>query len=207
MVLVVAILTVAVTSAYALRLWLLTWSGPGREASASVHEAPAVMSVPLVLLAIPTVAFGFSALVSTWLPTWIRASATEPLGAAEALTPEAATIVLSVGAVIVGAGSALLARKREPLGRGRFGSFVAGGLGIDAIYEGLVVRPFLVVVGWVTTFDRSAIQRSVSGVGVGTLKVGSLLQRPYRGDVQRYVSTAVTAAVVAIVVMLVAVAT
>jgi len=53
----------------------------------------------------------------------------------------------------------------------------------------------------------SAIQRSVSGVGAGTLKAGWLLQRPYRGDVQRYVSAAVTAVVVAVVVMLVAVAT
>jgi NADH-quinone oxidoreductase subunit L len=108
---------------------------------------------------------------------------------------------------MAGAGLALLGRKHETFGRGRFGPVVAGGFGVDAVYEGLVVRPFLVVVGWVTAFDRSAIQRSVSGVGVGTLKAGSLLQRPYRGDVQRYVSTALTAVVVAVVVMLVAVAT
>jgi NADH:ubiquinone oxidoreductase subunit 5 (subunit L)/multisubunit Na+/H+ antiporter MnhA subunit len=165
------------------------------------------MSVPLVLLAIPTVVFGFSALVSTWLPTWIRANATEPLGATEALTPEVATIALSVIAAIAGAGAALLARKRETPGRGRVGSFVAAGFGVDAVYEGLVVRPFLAVVGWVTAFDRSVIQRSVGGVGVGTVRAGSLLQRLYRGDVQRYVSTAVTAVVVAVVIMLVAVAT
>jgi hypothetical protein len=39
------------------------------------------------------------------------------------------------------------------------------------------------------------------------MRAGSLLQRLYRGDVQRYVSTAVTAVVVAVVIMLVAVAT
>ena len=206
-VLVVAIITIAVTAAYALRLWLLTWSGPQRDARAGVSEASAAMYVPLVLLAVPAVVFGFSALNVAWLPTWIQANATEPLGTTEALTPEAATIVLSVVAVASGAGAVLIALNREMLGRGRFGSFVAGGLGVDVVYEVLVVRPFLVIVGWVAAFDRLAIGRSVSGVAVGTLTAGSLLQRLYRGDVQRYVSTAVTAVVVAVVVMLVAVAT
>ncbi len=205
-VLVVSILTIAVTAAYALRLWLLTWSGQRRDAS-EIHEAPAVMYVPLVALAVPVVMFGFSALERGWLPTWIQATATEPLRTVEALTPEAATVAMSVVAVIVGAGTTLVFRRREVFARGRAGSFVAGGFGFDAVYEGLVVRPFLVAVGWVTAFDRTAIQRSVSGVGVATLSVGSLLQRPYRGDVQRYVSAAVTAVVVAVVVTLVAVAT
>ncbi|MCZ3388467.1 MAG: NADH-quinone oxidoreductase subunit L [Actinomycetia bacterium] len=206
-VLVVSILTIAVTAAYAQRLWLLTWSGPRRDSSSGVREVPAVMFVPLVVLVVPAVVFGFSALERAWLPTWIQATVTEPLGTAEALRPEVATVVLSVVAVIVGAGAALVFRHRETFARGRAGSFVAAGFGFDAVYQGLVVRPFLVVVGWVTAFDRSAIQRSVSGVGVGTLRAGSLLQRPYRGDVQRYVSSAVTAVVVAIVVMLVAIAT
>ncbi len=104
-------------------------------------------------------------------------------------------------------GAALLARNREWSTGGDGSSFLARGLGVDAVYEGLVVRPFLVLVRWVTAFDRSAVQRTVSGVGSGTLRAGLLLQRPYRGDVQRYVSTAVTAVVVAIVIMLVAVAT
>ncbi len=206
-VLVVSILTIAVTAAYALRVWLLTWSGPRREAASGVHEAPAVMWVPLVALSVPTVAFGFSALKDGWLPTWIQATATEPLGTVEALAPEAATIGLSVVAIMVGAGAALAARRHESFDRGSEGSFVARGFGVDAVYEALVVRPFLVMVGWVMVFDRSAIQRTVSAVGSGTLRAGGLLQRPYRGDVQRYVSTAVTGVVVAIVILLVAVAT
>ncbi len=74
-VLVVAIITIAVTAAYALRLWLLTWSGPQRGARAGVSEASAAMYVPLVLLAVPAVVFGFSALNVAWLPTWIQANA------------------------------------------------------------------------------------------------------------------------------------
>ena len=56
-------------------------------------------------------------------------------------------------------------------------------------------------------FDRSAIQQAVSGVGSGATSAGSLLQRTYRGDVQRYGSTALTAGIVAVVIVLVAVAT
>lgn len=202
-----SVLTIAVTAAYALRLWLLTWTGPRRSAASSIHEAPAVMYLPLIVLAVPSIFFGLLALEANWLPTWISATATEPGGTAEGLTPEAATVVLSVLAVVIGAGAALLLRNRETLPRSRTVAFVAGGFGVDAVYERLIVRPYLAGVGWVCAFDRSAIQRSVAGVGVETQKAGSLLQRPYSGDVQRYVSVAVTAVLVAVVVMLVAVAT
>ena len=51
-----ALLTVAVTAAYATRLWLRTFFGESRVAAGvQPHEAPPLMRWPLVVLAVPTV--------------------------------------------------------------------------------------------------------------------------------------------------------
>ncbi len=205
LVLVVAVVTIAVTAAYALRLWMLTWVGPRRGEARPIHETPPVMYVPLVLLAVPTLLFGFTALDVGALPTWIQANATQPLATPGALTPGLLTIALSVTALLVGVGVGLRGRWSSGIGDGR--SFLARGLGVDAAYDWLAVRPLLVLVRWVTEFDSGVIQRTVSGVGVGTVASGRQLQRTQRGDVQRYVSAALTALIVAVVITLVAVAT
>ena len=205
MVLVVAVVTVAVTAMYAVRLWLLTWTGPRTGPVGDAHEVSPVMYVPLVVLAVPTLLFGALALDADALPTWIRATATEPLAGAEALTPEVLTIALSVVAVLIGALLGLRASRRDEGDRGS--SLLANGLGVDAAYDWLAVRPFLGVVRWATRFESHVIDRAVAGVGSSTAATGAQLQRPYRGDVQRYVSRALTAVIVTVVIVLVAVAT
>jgi len=206
-VLVVSVLTIAVTATYALRLWLLTWSGTRRDQSRDAHEVSPVMYVPLIVLAVPAVLFGVAALDADFLPTWIKATATEPLGVPEALAPEALTIALSVVAVLVGVVFGIRAGRRGAVEQGHSRSFLAQGLGVDVAYDRLVVQPFLVVVRWTTRFDSRVVERAVAGVGSGATGAGSRLQRGYRGDVQRYVSTALTALIVAVVIIAVAVAT
>jgi NADH-quinone oxidoreductase subunit L len=48
MVLLVAVVTIAVTAAYALRLWLLTWSGGTRSEVRETHDRSALLTGPLV---------------------------------------------------------------------------------------------------------------------------------------------------------------
>ena len=204
-VLVVAVLTVAVTAAYALRLWVLTWAG-SRRSAAMAREAPPLMTVPLVLLAIPSVFFGWLAWSSAWLPTWILAGATEPETGPAALDAALGTALVATTSAAAGAGLWLLIRARI----GHWlpaGGVVASGFGVDRAYEALVVKPFGWVVGRVTSFDRAVIARAVTETGSGAQAVGSGLQRQHRGDVQRYVSAAFTSLVVVLVLVLVAVAT
>ena len=165
-----------------------------------------LMTVPVVLLAIPTVSFGWLAWSSAWLPTWILAGATEPETGPAALDAALGTALMATTAAAAGAGLWLLIR-------GRIGhwlpadGFVASGFGVDRAYEVLVVKPFGWVVGRVTAFDRTVIARAVTETGSGAQAVGSGLQRQHRGDVQRYVSAAFTSLVVVLVLVLVAVAT
>jgi NADH-quinone oxidoreductase subunit L len=206
LVLAVSVVTIAVTAAYALRLWMLTWSGPQRDRNGPVREVSSVMYLPLVVLAVPTVIFGALALDTDALPTWIKATATEPSGVPIALTPEMLTITLSVVAVLVGVAVGLRVGRRGDVALGDT-SLLARGMGVDAAYDRLVVQPFLALVRWTTRFDRHVIERGVAGVGSGTAGTGSLVQGTYRGDVQRYATTALTAVVVAVVIVVVAVAT
>ena len=207
MVLIVAVTTIAVTAAYALRLWLVMWVGPRAASLPRVHEASAVMYVPLVLLAIPTVLLGTAGLSEGWLPAWIQASVTEPLAQPVALTPQPWTIAMSGIALLLGFGLGVRVARRWAGPANGFGSFVASGMGVDAVYDALVVRPFLWLVNATTAFDRGVLERGVSSVGSGTVGAGTRLQRLQGGNVQRYVSTAIAALIVAVVVTLVTVAT
>ena len=69
LVLVVGLVTVAVTAAYVTRLWLMTFFDRPRSPVAA-HESSPVMRWPLVLLAVPTVLLGLVGLRDEWLPDW-----------------------------------------------------------------------------------------------------------------------------------------
>lgn len=207
LVLVVSVMTIAVTAAYAVRLWSLVWVGPRRGSAheGSVHEGPAIMVAPLVVLAIPSITFGLLVLDADLLPRWMAATATEPLSQASDLTPVALTVVVSIVAVVGGAVGWWLVRSRVDAWLPAHG-VVSRGFGVDAVYEALVVRPFVWLARLTTAGDQRVIARAVSGVGAGAQATGAALQRPHRGDVQRYLSTALTAGIVVLVLVLVAVA-
>jgi NADH-quinone oxidoreductase subunit L len=202
LVLVTAALTIAVTAAYSLRVWSLTWLGE-RRSTTLLHPPGLPMTLPLLVLAVPTVLFGLTGLSDGALPAWIAATATEP-GAGVAFTPEAVTITVSVLAVLLGLAGYLVGRGRVPSG---LCSFATGGFGLDTLLDRAVVRPFRSVTVGVDLVDRRLIGRGVSEVGRATSGAGALVQRTQRGDVQRYVSVAVTSVVVAVVLVLVTVAT
>ncbi|MFL6181395.1 MAG: NADH-quinone oxidoreductase subunit L [Actinomycetes bacterium] len=205
LVLVVSIMTIAVTAAYATRLGALTWLG-GRRSAMTAREGPAVMTVPLVLLAVPTVFFGWLGWTHQWLPAWMAATATQPLSPVTDLSPELLAALASTLAVVAGVLAWVLGRRQISRWLPE-GGFAAGGFGMDTAYEWLVVRPYLWLVRRVTAFDRRVIARTVAEVGASTQLVGAGIQTRHRGDVQRYISAAFTAIVVVLVLLLVAVAT
>jgi len=209
-VLATSLVTIAVTAAYATRVWLRTFAGRYR-GGGQPHEAPVAMRWPLVLLAVPAAVFGFTGLVASWFPTWSWPSATTAMDP-EALPPAPLTTVLSV--LLVAAGASVIARRwrSDPAGDptppdGPFASSAQSGFGWDAVYEAVAVRPFTAVTGLTSAVDDRLIGRTVQRVGELTNTLGAGVQKAHRGLVQKALTAALTVTVLGLVVVAVAVST
>ncbi len=170
-------LTVFLTAAYMFRVVLLAFFGH-RNADGQPHEAPALMTVPLWILAILTVAMG----------------ARFAFGGGEAHHPPAWLTALSLG--LAGAGvllalatyqwnvvsPAALSRAVGPLdflARRRYG--------IDATYALLyrgILLGFSRLIGWI---DRYLVDGLLNVASAWTLRAGDLLRRIQSGQAQDYV--------------------
>src|SRR4029079_17732586 len=108
-VLLSALATVVVTAAYSLRLLLRTFAGEYRGAG-HPHDAPALMTWPLVVLAVPAALLGVVGLSTSWLPAWLGAGA----AGAERLAPARAPPVWSLALVALGGLAVWTVWRRDP---------------------------------------------------------------------------------------------
>ena len=57
---ITGLVVAAITAFYAMRMWLMAfWGEPRTDAAAHAHESPLVMTVPLVILAVPSALIGW----------------------------------------------------------------------------------------------------------------------------------------------------
>ncbi len=148
------------TAFYMTRLMLYTFHGPNRTGEAArphLHEAPWVMTGPLVVLGVLSAAGGALNLpeligggqrLAHWLEPVTRASAAlwaeAPVGAATEWTLIAFAVVVAltgiVGALRLLRPEALVPAKQAPLERG-LGKLLWKKWYVDEIYDTLIVRP------------------------------------------------------------------
>jgi len=191
-----ALTTVAVTGAYATRAWLRTFFGqrapqphPLPElqpasgtphavqtavppaAYTAVHEAPATMRWPILVLAVPALLLG---LVRVGDVHW----GTAALGLAVAL----------LGAGVVYAAwrsdsmrdpARLLGPFRAPCERAFY---------VDSLYAGLFVRPTLLLASLVARTDSRVVDGAVRGSGQATLGLARLVRLAQNGNAQLYIT-------------------
>jgi NADH-quinone oxidoreductase subunit L len=210
LVLVVGLATVAVTAAYSTRLWLRTFFGrPNQEHADGVpHTTPAAMLWPLVVLAIPTIAFGVLGLRADWLPTWLG-PAIEP----GALVPTLLTAVLAVALALVGAAWVYAAWRRDPardpslaLSPTLQDAFETG-FRLDDVYDRLALWPMRLLAREVVRVDDNVVDRAVRGSGRTARRLGGVLRLTESGNVQGYLTGALTGFVLIAVAVLVVMST
>jgi NADH-quinone oxidoreductase subunit L len=216
LVLVVGLLTVAVTAAYTMRLWLMVFVGPPRSPRVP-HEAPGLMRWPLVVLAVPTVLLGLLAvdagLVSRLLfggrgldlPVYVELAdgSLVPPGAQE-LHLGALTSVLSVALAVTGAVLTYLAWRRVHMANpaealGWLRPSLARAFYVDELYDATLVRPTRALARWVVTGDRDVVDAWVRGSGTGSRWLGAALRLTQTGNVQTYLTVLLAGAVLALV--------
>ncbi len=168
------LVTVALTAAYAMRAWLLTFFGPART---DVREAPPLMRWPVATLAGPALVLGFFG-----------------LGASE-LRPQFGSAALSLLLVLAGALASYQAWRRvgDPAAAlGRLRPVFAQAFYVDELYARAVVRPVLSLASLVVDADGRVIDGAVRGTGLGARRLGGLLRRSENGNPQAYLTGLLT---------------
>jgi len=176
--------TVALTAAYAMRAWLMTFFGPARPGR-TVHEAPPLMRWPVAVLAVPALLLGFFG-----------------LGASE-LRPQFGSAMLSLLLVLAGAAATFQVWRQSPaldparvLGRVR--APFAQAFYMDALQDWAVVRPVRALAGAVLDIDAWVIDGAVRGSARNARRLGGLLRRSENGNPQAYLTGLLTGLAVVI---------
>jgi NADH-quinone oxidoreductase subunit L len=216
LVLLTAYGTVLVTGAYVGRTWLRTFAGDYR-GGAQPHDPTPPMLWPLVVLAVPTVVFGFTGLSAHWLPAWSFPTVTAGVlpthvVQVEALRPQLVTSLVASTLAVVGIVLVWWRWRRQPSADPvdvdqRWAMVARDGFGVDAAYDVIAVRPFRAAAVAITVFDRARLEPVVTGTGTVTQRFAASIQARQDGNVQRYLSAALTGVAAAIVVVAVVVVT
>jgi NADH-quinone oxidoreductase subunit L len=193
------------TAFYTSRLLFLAFFAPprmSREAAHHVHESPAVMTAPLVLLAVLTLAAGVAVGIPGDRGTPFARFLQPVFGRPGAEHGESAVhplLLLALSQIVVAAGILLawllyMSRPLPPdtIGRARtpLHALLLNAYYVDRIYDAVLVRPFYAVSRFLArTIDLGVIDGAVNGVGDAVLGWARGLRRLQTGFVVNYALT------------------
>ncbi|PZS25426.1 MAG: NADH-quinone oxidoreductase subunit L [Pseudonocardiales bacterium] len=203
---VAGLLTVGLTAAYATRLWLRTFFGPAHEPAAAhetghahgpghvhgpwvVREPCWIMTVPLIVLAVPTVLLGFAGLRSSWLPARLDAPGV-------AVHPTLGIALVSLALSAGGIAWVVLAWRRAP-GTDPVPALpvLTRAFYLDDVQDAVIVRPYRLLARIVSAADAGLVDGAVEGSGAGAGMLSRRLSRLQTGNVQFYATGVLAAAV------------
>jgi NADH-quinone oxidoreductase subunit L len=191
----------ALTAFYMTRLFVLTFHGPKRwtEDIKHPHESPPVMTVPLVLLAVGSVAAGW--LMSTSVVDWL----TPVLGEHEehkAVLSHGLITTLSLVVTVLGAGLAYaLFRNGTALQEQPAGPVVTAArrnLYADAFNEAVFEKPGIFLTRALVFLDNRGIDGLVNGLAAAVGGGSGRLRRLQTGFVRSYATSILTGALLVV---------
>lgn len=204
------------TAFYTFRLLFLTFFGAPRmskEAAHHVHESPAVMTLPLTVLAALTLVTGLAVGIPSEHGTRFARflAPVFPVHAGDH-SGFVAYMLLILSVVVVAAGITLawfvymsapvragaVGRPRTPLH-----ALLLNAYYVDRIYDAAVVRPLLALSGFLArAFDLGAIDGLVNGLGRAVVAGAAALRRLQTGYVVNYALTMLAGAVLVLAFLL-----
>jgi NADH-quinone oxidoreductase subunit L len=187
-----AILGAGLTAFYMTRLMFMTFFGRPRWADdAHPHESPAVMTVPMILLAVGSVGAGFLLVQAFPLSDWMTPVFGEPHEAEHVVAPLTIGLVL-VALMLAGAFLAWLfvGRREVPVtAPARVSPVVRAArnaLYADAVNESLFMRPGQWLTRTLVFFDNRGVDGAVNGLAATLGGSSSRLGRTQTGFVRTY---------------------
>ncbi|MGY2003145.1 NADH-quinone oxidoreductase subunit L [Blastococcus sp. SYSU DS1024] len=188
----VAVLGAGLTAFYMTRLMLMTFFGrPRWEDGVHPHEAPAVMTAPMVVLAVGSIAAG-GLLVSVFpLSGWLEPVFGEPAEAAHVVAPAVIGLVVTVVMLLGVLVAWLFVGRREvpvtaPVRVSPVTRAARNGLYADAVNESLFMRPGQWLTRALVWLDNRGVDGAVNGLAAGLGGSSSRLGRVQTGFVRSY---------------------
>jgi len=188
----IAVLAAGLTAFYMTRLMLMTFFGRARwEEGVHPHESPAVMTLPMVVLAVGSV-FSGALLVSVFpLSDWMEPVFGEPEEAEQVIAPATIGIALTVIMLLGVLAAWLFVGRREvpvtaPVRVSPVTRAARNALYADAVNESLFMRPGQWLTRALVWFDNRGVDGAVNGLAAGLGGSSSRLGRAQTGFVRTY---------------------
>ncbi|MFQ1001828.1 NADH-quinone oxidoreductase subunit L [Modestobacter sp. SSW1-42] len=188
----VAVLGAGLTAFYMTRLMLMTFFGKARwREGVHPHESPTVMTAPMVVLAVGSVAAGFLLVQVFPLTDWLEPVFGEPAEAAHVVAPALVSLVVTA-VVAAGALTAwLVVGRREvpttaPVRVSPLVTAARRGLYADAVNEALIMRPGTWLTRALVWLDARGVDGLVNATAAGLGGSSSRLGRLQTGFVRSY---------------------
>jgi NADH-quinone oxidoreductase subunit L len=199
----VALVTVLLTAFYMFRLWYLTFFGESRGHDVHPHEGPWSMLVPLIILAVFSVADGWIGIpkaldggdqFARFLDPVFGAAAVNPLVLARADRERWFSLISALMA-LTGWFVADLFYRRKPGMADRLVARLSGLYGllvnkywIDQVYNAVIVAPLLFASRYLLwgAFDRGLVNGGGSMAAGSVRGLGALVQRVQSGNIRSY---------------------
>ena len=196
------IIAAGITGFYMTRMFIMTFLGKARwEDDAHPHESPAVMTIPLIILAIGSTFMGLALLFWGNIESWLEPVVGFEKG--ESPLPTWATIALSLLAVGIGVLVAYLMyqRRQIPVEAPR-GSWLTRAAR-DELYgnqvnDVLVVQPTYYASRWLVWFDNKGVDGFVNGLAAFVGGLSGRLRRYQTGFARSYALSMVGGAVLVV---------
>jgi NADH-quinone oxidoreductase subunit L len=189
----VAVLGAGLTAFYMTRLMLMTFFGPARwEDGVHPHESPPVMTVPMVVLAVGSVAAGFLLMQAFPLSEWLAPVFGRPEEAgAHAVSPLTVQLMVFVVMVLGVAAAWLFVGRREvpTTAPARVSPVVTAArraLYADVVNESLFMRPGMWLTRALVWLDNRGVDGVVNGTAAALGGSSSRLGRAQTGFVRSY---------------------
>jgi NADH-quinone oxidoreductase subunit L len=213
----ILLLGVLLTALYTARLVLLAFFGSPRmskEQAHHIHESPAVMTVPLGVLAILTAVAGIVGVPSSHGTAFARFLAPVlPLkegahGGVAALALAALSVIVAVGGVFLAwllYGRGQVDAQKIGVATNPIHRLVLNKYYVDEIYDALIVQPIYRLCLWCAhVFDVKVIDGLVNGIAAAVVASALVLRRIQTGFVMNYALGMLLGAVAMVAFLLVA---
>ncbi len=197
-----ALLGAGLTAFYMTRLFVLTFHGPARwtEDNQHPHESPALMTIPLILLAVGSVGAGF--LMSTSVPDWLTPVLPAAEGETHGVLSHTVVTILSLLVTVLGAGLAWALFRRgtalEPEPAGVLVTAARRNLYTDSFNEAVFERPGIYLTRALVYLDNRGIDGLVNGIAAGVGGGSGRLRRMQTGFVRSYATSILAGAMLVV---------